>query len=125
MSGVTDRLFCSQLKNCLSRLNGFLVLICGFLQWYQAMLFTHFSLCAVLQNNDIGGFDCFVIAIQRRCFPVVSQVALESCVDNRYRTCNKCTKAHLLPRSACWTTSFRGLGGFAFPPPTPPPPRMT
>ena len=31
MSGVTDRLFCSQLKNCLSRLNGFFVLICGFL----------------------------------------------------------------------------------------------
>ena len=30
MSGVTDRLFCSQLKNCLSRLNSFFVLICGF-----------------------------------------------------------------------------------------------
>lgn len=30
MSGVTDRLFGSQLKNCLSRLNSFFVLICGF-----------------------------------------------------------------------------------------------
>ena len=30
MSGVIDRLFCSQLKNCLSRLNSFFVLICGF-----------------------------------------------------------------------------------------------
>lgn len=87
-----------------------------FSTWYQAMLFTPFSLYAVLRNNDIGGFDCFVIAIQRGCFSVVSQVALESCIDNRYRTCNKwCTKAHLLPRSACWTTSFRGLGGFAPP----------
>ena len=65
-----------------------------FSTWYQAMLFTPFSLYAVLRNNDIGGFDCFVIAIQRGCFSVVSQVALESCIvsqvalesciDNRY-----------------------------------------
>ena len=55
MSGVTDRLFCSQLKNCLSRFNSVFVLICGFRHGIcQAMLFTHFSLYAVFQNDDIG-----------------------------------------------------------------------
>ena len=73
------------------------------------MLFTHFSLCAVLQNNDIGGFDCFVIAIQR-CFPVVSQVALESCVDNRYRTCNKMYKSALTSEVSVLDNLFLGSG---------------
>ena len=80
------------------------------------MLFTHFSLCAVLQNNDIGGFDCFVIAIQRRCFPVVSQVALESCVDNRYRTCNKMYKSALTSEVSVLDNHFPGSGWMCVPP---------
>lgn len=112
MSGVTNRLFCSQLKNCLSRLNSFFVLICGFRHGIKPCYLLTFHSMLFCKT-----FDCFVIAIQRTCFPVVSQVALESCIDNRYRTCNKwCTKARLLPRSACWTTSFRGLAGCASPP---------
>ena len=85
------------------------------------MLFTHFSLCAVLQNNDIGGFDSFVIAIQRRCFPVVSQVALESCVDNRYRTCNKMYKSALTSEVSVLDNLFPGSGWICVPPPPPPP----
>ena len=86
------------------------------------MLFTHFSLCAVLQNNDIGGFDCFVIAIQRRCFPVVSQVALESFVDNRYRTCNKMYKSALTSEVSVLDNLFPGSGWICVPPTHPPPP---
>ena len=84
------------------------------------MLFTHFSLCAVLQNNDIGGFDCFVIAIQR-CFPVVSQVALESCVDNRYRTCNKMYKSARTSEVSVLDNLFLGSGWICETPPPPPP----
>ena len=121
MSGVTDRLFCSQLKNCLSRLNGFFVLICGFRHGIKPCYLLPFHCMLFCETTILADVIVSLLRFKEDVFLllVTQLLSLASITDTGPVT--KCTKAHLLPRSACWTTSFRGLGGCAFPPP----PRMT